>query len=102
MMPDSFLDSLPLVPLDGEFWCGRGNFQTTKKICGRDVAPEDIGQLKFVVYSSPPIDSFIQDGIVDEEHSYIRFDRYKSEQYIKKHKPEGWQSLPDSALLEDL
>lgn len=51
--PDWFLNELPSMPLDGELWAGRGNFQESRSIAGRDNPDERWRDIQFVVYGSP-------------------------------------------------
>jgi len=51
--PDWFLDKLPAIPLDGELWAGRGNFQTCRSIVAGDEPDSRFDQVHFAVYSMP-------------------------------------------------
>lgn len=62
MAPDWFLNALPCIPLDGELWAGRGNFQLCRSICGGDTPDPRFDQIQFAVYSCPPLDSVFGDG----------------------------------------
>ena len=53
MAPDWFLDDLPAIPLDGELWAGRGNFQLCRSIVAGDVPDPRFDQVKYAVYSMP-------------------------------------------------
>ncbi len=53
MAPDWFLDKLPPIPLDGELWAGRGNFQTCRSIVAGDEPDPRFGQIHYAVYSMP-------------------------------------------------
>lgn len=54
MAPDWFLDKLPAIPLDGELWAGRGNFQLCRSIvAGDEVDPRFMEHIKYAVYSMP-------------------------------------------------
>lgn len=53
MAPDWFLDDLPDLPLDGELWAGRGNFQLCRSIVAGDVPDPRFDQVKYAVYSMP-------------------------------------------------
>jgi len=53
MSPDWFLDSLPDIPLDGELWAGRGNFQTCRSIVAGDEPDPRFKQIHYAVYSMP-------------------------------------------------
>jgi DNA ligase-1 len=62
--PDWFLNELPSMPLDGELWAGRGNFQESRSIVGRDEPDERWRDIQFVVYGCPsPANVFAQRDI---------------------------------------
>lgn len=60
--PADFLDALPPIPLDGELWAGRGNFQLCRSICGGDTPDSRFDQIKYVVYGCPPMANMFGDG----------------------------------------
>lgn len=62
MAPDWFLDQLPLCILDGELWAGRGKFQLCRSICGGDEPDPRFNQIRYAVYSAPPITALGADG----------------------------------------
>ena len=47
------LDELPDIPLDGELWAGRGNFQTCRSIVAGDEPDPRFKQIRYAVYSMP-------------------------------------------------
>jgi DNA ligase-1 len=52
--PDEFLNQLPCCPLDGELWCGRGNWQQTSKTVKRQTPdPEAWAEVKYMIFGSP-------------------------------------------------
>ena len=53
MAPDWFLDGLPAIPLDGELWAGRGNFQLCRSIVAGDEPDPRFKQVHYAVYSMP-------------------------------------------------
>lgn len=53
MAPDWFLDKLPAIPLDGELWAGRGNFQLCRSIVAGDEPDPRFDQIHYAVYSMP-------------------------------------------------
>lgn len=61
--PDWFLNELPCCPLDGELYCGRGEFQTVMSTC-RKKTPVDAEwkKVKFQVFSSPSLDQVFRTG----------------------------------------
>lgn len=68
--PDWFLDLLPKLPLDGELWCGRGNFQLCRSIISGDTPDPRWDQVKFAVYGSPAWQEFIKPGLIKNNSMY--------------------------------
>ncbi len=63
MAPDWFLNGLPCIPLDGELFAGRGQFQTTMSAVRKDNPIDSEWQgIQFAVYSSPPFEAVFMDG----------------------------------------
>lgn len=50
--PDWFTEGLPAVPLDGELWAGRGNFEMASGIA-RSQASDAWKRMKFMVFDAP-------------------------------------------------
>lgn len=63
MAPDWFLNQLPAVPLDGELWAGRGNFQKVMSTVRKD-KPIDTEwkRIQFGIFGTPDFGTFSQDG----------------------------------------
>lgn len=76
MAPDWFLNTLPCIPLDGELWAGRGNFQLCRSICAGDEPDPRFDQIDFAVYGSPAIESVFADGEIKNPnfHLEVSFD----------------------------
>ena len=51
--PDFFAKGLPPMPLDGELWIDRGQFQRTVSVVRRHDQPPDWRQVRFVVFDAP-------------------------------------------------
>ncbi|WP_027855873.1 DNA ligase [Marinobacterium jannaschii] len=51
--PDWFLAGLPEVPLDGELWAGRGNFETVSAASRRRNSERDWWDIRFMVFDMP-------------------------------------------------
>jgi len=62
--PDWFLNLLPCMPLDGEIWAGRGNFQLCRSICGGDTPGPDWNQAEFAIFGCPPLDMIFSSGTI--------------------------------------
>lgn len=80
--PDSFLDSLPPIPLDGELWAGRGNFQLCRSICGGDSPDPRFSLINFAVYGFPPIDAVIQSGEIKNANFHAAFEEESIQKFI--------------------
>jgi DNA ligase-1 len=72
--PDWFLDALPKVPLDGELWCGRGNFQLSRSICSGDTPDPRWDQVQYAVYGSPGMIEFTEPGLIKNASMYCEID----------------------------
>jgi DNA ligase-1 len=55
-----WLDQLPRVPLDGELFMGRKQFQTLRKIVAQHVPDERWNRVSFNVFDSPPMKRFLE------------------------------------------
>lgn len=61
--PEWFLNGLPCMPLDGELFAGRGNFQTAMSAVRKDHPIDDEWkQIQYAVYGSPPLEMVFRDG----------------------------------------
>ncbi len=58
--PDWWLDKLPICPLDGELFLGRGKFQSTYSIVSRYIPTEDWGLIDYKIFDSPPYLTFLK------------------------------------------
>jgi DNA ligase-1 len=83
--PDAFLNQLPICPLDGELWAGRGNFQLCRSICGGDsVDPRFMSKIVFAVYSSPPLYSVFATGEIKNSNMVVSMDYLTIENWVKR------------------
>jgi DNA ligase-1 len=55
--PDWFCAGLPDLPLDGELWLGRKQFQRTVSIARRQDKSEHWRELRFVIFDAPAVDA---------------------------------------------
>jgi len=62
--PDWFLDGLPNIMLDGELWCGRGNFQLSRSIVAGDVADPRWDQVVYMCYGALSAQTFGKAGLI--------------------------------------
>jgi DNA ligase-1 len=54
--PDWFTEGLPLVPLDGELWIGRKQFQRTVSIVRRQDGGDSWREVRFLIFDAPAND----------------------------------------------
>jgi len=73
--PDSFLDQLPPVLLDGELEAGRGNFQKVRSIVSRMEPDARWADIHYRVFSMPSFDDVFADGFINVPNycKYVRF-----------------------------
>jgi DNA ligase-1 len=58
--PNWWLNQLPMVPLDGELFMGRKQFQTLRKIVGQHHPDDRWNQVTFNIFDSPPMGIFLE------------------------------------------
>jgi DNA ligase-1 len=58
--PDWWLDHLVQVPMDGELFMGRKQFQTLRKIVSQHVPDSRWDQITYHVFDSPPMHRFLE------------------------------------------
>lgn len=56
LAPDWFVEKLPKVPLDGELWGGRQNFQSTVSITRRQDRGGNWNEILYIVFDAPAIE----------------------------------------------
>lgn len=84
MAPDTFLNRLPCVPLDGELWAGRGKFQLCRSICGGDTPDPRFDKIVFAVYSCPPLQSVFGTGEIKNTNMVCNMDYIGVEHWIRR------------------
>jgi DNA ligase-1 len=84
--PDWFLNTLPCMPLDGEVWAGRGNFQLSRSICAGDTPGEDWDKAEFAVYGCPPLDIIFSNGRVQNAHMTMDIVHVDITKWLKQHR----------------
>lgn len=87
MAPDWFLNALPCIPLDGELWAGRGNFQLCRSICAGDEPDPRFDQIQLAVYSCPPLDAVFGDGEIRNTNFHKVMTWTAIDEWIKKLAP---------------
>jgi DNA ligase-1 len=55
--PQWFIADMPPIPLDGELWCGRGEFQRCMSIVRKSVPTQDWMYVKYLVFDAPKLQS---------------------------------------------
>jgi hypothetical protein len=66
--PSSFLDTLPKIILDGEAWCGRGQWERISSITRTSVNCDKVDWtgMKYYVFDSPSVWQMFGDRIIKE------------------------------------
>lgn len=64
--PDWWLDLLPGIPLDGELWSGRNQFQKISSVVRSTVNQKDWTGIKAMVFDTPPPGSVFKDRKINE------------------------------------
>jgi DNA ligase-1 len=102
--PDEFLDLLPCVPLDGELWAGRGNFQLCRSICGGDSPDVRFSQIEFAVYGTPSLFRVFATGEIKNANMVANFDADKIGEWLDKRsaKIEFLSMDPDCVFDQEL
>lgn len=71
--PDWFLDSLPKIPLDGELYAGRGNFQSLMSTV-KDLNPgPGWRNVTYMTFDTPPYHVVFGDGEINETNFKKKF-----------------------------
>jgi len=91
--PDWWLNQLPCIPLDGELWAGRGNFQLCRSICAKDSPIDSEWQkLDYAIWGSPPFEAIFIDG-------RINLPQFRLEIHFEEIKK--WISTQNLSMLRD-
>lgn len=85
MAPDWFLNGLPAMPLDGELFAGRGNFQTAMSAVRKDSPIDDEWRdIQFAVYSSPPFEAVFGDGEIKNANFHRALQWNEISQFVQQ------------------
>lgn len=68
--PDWFLDLLPNYPLDGEMYCGPGQWQQTQSIVSRDEPDDRWHLVEYKIIDSPPLEQLFLPRTVKVRNDY--------------------------------
>lgn len=72
--PDSFLDQLPIFPVDGELYLGRGRFQELRSYVSKDVPVQsEWEQVRYMLFDAPRYTQIFQPGIVNNPNYKYTF-----------------------------
>ncbi len=82
--PDSFLNLLPCIPLDGELWAGRGKFQLCRSICAGDTPDPRFDCIEFAVYGTPPLSRVFSDGEIKNANMVCDLRLKKANEWISR------------------
>jgi DNA ligase-1 len=89
---DSWLDQLPRVPLDGELFMGRKQFQTLRKIVAQHVPDERWNSVTMNVFDSPPMKRFLECREIKVRSQYSYWVEPHAEEWYWEHSPK-WPSV---------
>lgn len=82
--PDWFLNQLPSCPLDGELWCGRGNFQKCISACRKDKPIDsEWKKISYAVYSSPPLAHLFRSGEIKNANMLLTVDWDGMQEFLR-------------------
>lgn len=103
MAPDWFLDSIPPIPIDGELWAGRGNFQLCRSICGGDSPDSRFDQIRYAAYGSPSIIDVLQAGEIKNSNFHATFLLNETLGFVDRMLPStsGFESLEAGQTFRD-
>ena len=88
LAPDWFTASLPDVPLDGELWSGRNQFQKTVGIVRRQDAGRQWEDVRFLVFDAPK-----HEGVFEERLEAVRGLLSDSTPYAELHEHRTCEGL---------
>ena len=99
--PDWFINKLPCVPLDGELWAGRGNFQTCRSVCST-LEPDEArwADIQYAIFDTPPLETFLSSGLIKNAVTEVAIDR-KSLLFAKKRKKTDFTTVKPSATFQE-
>lgn len=102
MAPDWFLNGLPCIPMDGELFAGRGNFQTTMSAVRKD-APidEEWKSIQYAVYSSPPLEMIFRDGEIKNSNFHCTIEYGNIYDWVQDFLHEDYHAAAPRATFED-
>lgn len=93
--PDSFLNLLPCMPLEGMLWAGYHNLKTCLDACF-DEDHEAWSEIEFAIFSSPPIDKIFSDGEIRNSKIHLRFNEAAFTRWLHRNRLisiDDWQFL---------
>lgn len=99
--PNWFLDQLPPIPLDGELWAGRGQFQLCRSICGGDTPDPRFEVIRYAVYGCPPIDAVLQTREIKNSNFHAVFNHKEMSKYISDLSEDDFSTCDPGATFED-
>jgi DNA ligase-1 len=92
--PDWWLNELPCMPLDGELWAGRGNFQLCRSIVSKDIPVDsEWAKIDYPIFGSPPFEALFRNGEIKDTN----FKRKIHYEEVK-----AWLDRVDDGRLVDL
>lgn len=104
MAPDWWLNQLPCVPLEGELWCGRGNFQqVTKAIRKNKPVDTEWSEVQFGIFGTTDFDTFSADGEIKNSNQLTDIRGVKAfMKAIPKELCQEWMCLSGGSFASEL
>jgi len=101
--PDWFLNKLPCCPLDGELWAGRGNFQESRSIVGRETPDERWRDIQFVVFGAPSPANVFATRAITGANIKLSIDAQEISSFIQERREymENFEGLHAGATFEE-
>jgi DNA ligase-1 len=100
--PDWWLNTLPLMPLDGELYMGRGRFQDVISTVKTIVPGPDWEQVQYFVFDSPPAHAMYQNGEIRETNFRKIFSNLVYEMELLPESINGGKSMPFRMVYQHL
>lgn len=99
--PDWWLDLLPPIPLDGEVWAGRGNFQLTTSIVKTDVPDKRWKQVEYKVFGSPSLEALFQTATIKNPNMVCDINYENCVEFVRLHLNLYRCAVPDLRNVHD-
>lgn len=99
--PDWFLNLLPCMPLDGELWAGRQQFQLNRSIVAGNTPDPRFDQIQFAVFGTPSLAGLFQDGEIKNAHFHCHINSDSIQTWVENHAHEDYVEAASKATFDD-